>query len=131
MSKSSSSFVLFLICAYVAAFAWSWGPLAWLVLSEICPLEIRSAGQATNVSVNMFFTFVIGQFFLSMLCHMKFGVFLFFAGFVVLMTIFVCFFVPETKNIPIEEMNQVWEKHWLWHKYVSNDNVTSRKSSIT
>ncbi|CAK7338010.1 unnamed protein product [Dovyalis caffra] len=130
MSKSLSSFVLFLICAYVAAFAWSWGPLGWLVPSEICPLEIRSAGQATNVSVNMFFTFVIGQFFLSMLCHLKFGLFLFFAGFVVLMTIFVCSFVPETKNIPIEEMNQVWEKHWLWRKYVSIDNITSRKSSI-
>ncbi|KAF2302603.1 hypothetical protein GH714_039445 [Hevea brasiliensis] len=63
LSGGSANFVLFLICVYVAAFAWSWGPLGWLVPSEICPLEIRSAGQAINVSVNMFFTFVIGQFF--------------------------------------------------------------------
>ncbi|KAF2322617.1 hypothetical protein GH714_023736 [Hevea brasiliensis] len=75
LSGPSANVVLFLICVYVAAFAWSWGPLGWLVPSEICPLEIRSAGQAINVSVNMFFTFVIGQFFLSMLCHMKFGLF--------------------------------------------------------
>ncbi|KAI5582201.1 hypothetical protein BDE02_07G069400 [Populus trichocarpa] len=129
MSKSVSSLVLFLICAYVAAFAWSWGPLGWLVPSEICPLEIRSAGQATNVSVNMFFTFVIGQFFLSMLCHMKFGLFLFFGGFVIIMTIFIYFFVPETKNVPIEEMNQVWKEHGFWSKYVSNDDVTGRTSS--
>ena len=129
MSKSVSSLVLFLICAYVAAFAWSWGPLGWLVPSEICPLEIRSAGQATNVSVNMFFTFVIGQFFLSLLCHMKFGLFLFFGGFVIIMTIFIYYFVPETKNVPIEEMNQVWKQHGFWSKYVSNDDVTGRTSS--
>ena len=123
LPKGSANLVLFFICAYVAAFAWSWGPLGWLVPSEICPLEIRSAGQAINVSVNMFFTFVIGQFFLSMLCHMKFGLFLFFAGFVVLMTIFVYFFLPETKNVPIEEMNRVWKAHWFWGKYIPDDAV--------
>ncbi|KAG5241638.1 sugar transport protein [Salix suchowensis] len=125
MSKGVSSLMLCFICAYVAAFAWSWGPLGWLVPSEVCPLEIRSAGQATNVSVNMFFTFVIGQFFLSMLCHMKFGLFLFFGGFVIIMTIFIYYFVPETKNVPIEDMNQVWKEHGFWSKYVSTDNVTT------
>ncbi|KAF4351457.1 hypothetical protein F8388_024789 [Cannabis sativa] len=97
----------------VAAFAWSWGPLGWLVPSEICPLEIRSAAQAINVSVNMFFTFIIAQVFLSMLCHMKFGLFFFFAGFVIIMTVFIYFFLPETKNLPIEEMNRVWKAHWF------------------
>ncbi|KAI3949854.1 hypothetical protein MKW92_003318 [Papaver armeniacum] len=50
MSKGYADLVLILICLYVAAFAWSWGPLGWLVPSEIFPLEIRSAGQAINVS---------------------------------------------------------------------------------
>lgn len=82
LTKGDANLLLFLICTYVAGFAWSWGPLGWLVPSEICPLEIRSAGQAINVSVNMLFTFVIGQAFLTMLCSMKFGLFFFFAGFV-------------------------------------------------
>ncbi|KAM1044082.1 hypothetical protein ACFX2J_035072 [Malus domestica] len=51
-TKTEANRILFSICAYVAAFAWSWGPLR-LVPSEICPLEIRSAGQAINVSVNI------------------------------------------------------------------------------
>ncbi|PRQ49936.1 putative major facilitator, sugar transporter, major facilitator superfamily [Rosa chinensis] len=72
LAKGKADFLLFLICAYVAGFAWSWGLLGWLVPSEICPLEIRSAGQAINVSVNMLFTFIIGQGFLTMLCKMKF-----------------------------------------------------------
>lgn len=110
--------VVLFICIYVAGFAWSWGPLGWLVPSEIFPLEIRSAAQSINVSVNMFFTFVVAQIFLQMLCHMKFGLFLFFAFFVIVMSVFVYFFLPETKNIPIEEMSQVWRAHWYWSRFV-------------
>ncbi|KAL3820606.1 hypothetical protein ACJIZ3_006511 [Penstemon smallii] len=110
--------VVLFICAYVAGFAWSWGPLGWLVPSEIFPLEIRSAAQSINVSMNMFFTFVVAQVFLTMLCHLKFGLFLFFAFWVVVMTIFVFFFLPETKNIPIEEMVIVWKEHWFWSKFM-------------
>lgn len=121
LSKGFAAFVVVLICVYVAAFAWSWGPLGWLVPSEIFPLEIRSAGQSINVSVNLLFTFIIAQAFLAMLCHMKFGLFLFFAGFVLIMSIFIYMFLPETKNIPIEEMGMVWKRHWFWKNYVEHD----------
>ncbi|OMO65114.1 Sugar/inositol transporter [Corchorus olitorius] len=112
--------VVVFICTYVAGFAWSWGPLGWLVPSEIFPLEIRSAAQSINVSVNMLFTFAVAQVFLSMLCHLKFGLFIFFAFFVVIMSIFVYYFLPETKNIPIEEMGQVWKTHWYWSRFVED-----------
>ncbi|XP_010421127.1 PREDICTED: sugar transport protein 11-like [Camelina sativa] len=121
LSKIDADIILALICLYVAGFAWSWGPLGWLVPSEICPLEIRSAGQSLNVSVNMFFTFFIGQFFLTMLCHMKFGLFFFFAVMVVIMTIFIYLLLPETKGVPIEEMEKVWKEHRYWGKYSHND----------
>ncbi|GKV19129.1 hypothetical protein SLEP1_g29423 [Rubroshorea leprosula] len=112
--------VVLFICIYVAGFAWSWGPLGWLVPSEIFPLEIRSAAQSINVSVNMLFTFVVAQIFLQMLCHLKFGLFLFFAFFVLMMSIFVYFFLPETKNIPIEEVALVWKSHWYWSRFVQD-----------
>lgn len=113
--------VVVFICTYVAGFAWSWGPLGWLVPSEIFPLEIRSAAQSINVSVNMVFTFIVAQIFLTMLCHLKFGLFLFFAFFVLIMSFFVYFFLPETKGIPIEEMNQIWRNHWYWSRFVTDE----------
>ncbi|MCO5586022.1 hypothetical protein L7F22_039959 [Adiantum nelumboides] len=118
IDRTSAIVVVVVVCVYVAGFAWSWGPLGWLVPSEIFPLEIRSAGQAINVSVNLFFTFVIAQAFLAMLCHFKFGIFLFFAGWMVIMTVFVYFFLPETKNVPIEEMDRVWRAHPFWGKFL-------------
>ncbi|KAL1562719.1 Transcription factor stp1 [Salvia divinorum] len=96
--------IVVFICIFVGGFAWSWGPLAWLVPSEIFPLEIRSAAQSLNVSVNMGCTFLIAQIFLTMLCHFKFGSFFLFAFFALVMTIFIYLVLPETNNIPIEEM---------------------------
>ncbi|XP_057744714.1 sugar carrier protein C-like [Arachis stenosperma] len=113
-------FVVGFICIYVMGFAWSWGPLGWLVPSEIFPLEVRSAAQSINVSVNMIFTFAIAQVFTSMLCHMKFGLFIFFACFVLVMSGFIYKFLPETKGVPIEEMSVVWQNHSYWKKFVKS-----------
>ncbi|KAJ6689396.1 hypothetical protein OIU85_005765 [Salix viminalis] len=114
--------VVVMVCTFVSAFAWSWGPLGWLIPSETFPMETRSAGQSVTVCVNLIFTFVMAQAFLSMLCTLKFGIFLFFSGWVFIMSIFVVFLLPETKNIPIEEMtDRVWKKHWFWKRFMDDD----------
>ncbi|THU64722.1 hypothetical protein C4D60_Mb01t29430 [Musa balbisiana] len=59
--------------------------------------------------------------FLMMMCHMKFALFYFFGAWVLVMTIFVFFFVPETKNVPIDEMTEVWKRHWSWSKSIDDD----------
>ncbi|KAL2922606.1 Sugar transport protein 13 [Bienertia sinuspersici] len=122
LSSGYAIFVVIMVCTFVSSFAWSWGPLGWLIPSEIFPLETRSAGQSVTVCLNMMFTFIIGQAFLSMLCKFKYGIFLFFSGWVFIMSLFVVFLIPETKNVPIEEMTQrVWKQHWLWKRFMEDD----------
>lgn len=116
LSKGYSVLVVIVICLFVLAFGWSWGPLGWTVPSEIFPLETRSAGQSITVVVNLLFTFAIAQSFLSLLCRLKFGIFLFFASWIVVMTVFVYVFLPETKGVPIEEMTFLWRRHWFWKR---------------
>ncbi|KAH7514019.1 hypothetical protein FEM48_Zijuj11G0044200 [Ziziphus jujuba var. spinosa] len=116
----ASALVIF-ICIYVAGFAWSWGPLGWLVPSEIFPLEVRSAAQSVNVSVNMIFTFGIAQVFTALLCHVKFGLFLIFAFCLLVMSFFIYKLLPETKGVPIEEMGVVWRNHPYWRKFVKEE----------
>ncbi|KAE9611254.1 hypothetical protein Lal_00011778 [Lupinus albus] len=121
LSKGFAMLVVIMVCTFVASFAWSWGPLGWLIPSETFPLEARSAGQSVTVFVNMLFTFIIAQAFLSMMCHMKYGIFLFFSAWVLVMGLFTIFLIPETKNIPIEDMNEkVWGQHWFWKSYMDD-----------
>ncbi|KAJ6303457.1 hypothetical protein OIU77_017355 [Salix suchowensis] len=124
IGKGYSYVVLILICVYVAGFSWSWGPLGWLVPSEIFPLEIRSAGQSIVVAVSFLFTFIVAQTFLAMLCHFKSGIFFFFGGWVVVMTAFVYYLLPETKNTPIEKMDRVWREIGFWNKFVGEMDET-------
>lgn len=122
LEREFAVLVVIMVCTFVSSFAWSWGPLGWLIPSETFPLKTRSAGQSVTVCINFLFTFIIGQAFLSMLCHLKYGIFLFFSGWVVVMSFFVHFFLPETKNIPIEEMTErVWKQHWFWKRFMNDD----------
>ncbi|KAI3917940.1 hypothetical protein MKW98_000174 [Papaver atlanticum] len=110
--------VVLLVCLFVMSFAWSWGPLGWLIPSETFPLEKRTTGFAFAVSSNMFFTFA----FLSMMCHMCATIFFFFAAWILVMGLFVVFFLPGTKNVPIDDMNErVWKQHWFWKKFMDCD----------
>lgn len=122
MSDKYAKIVVILICVFVSGFAWSWGPLGWLIPSEIFPLEVRNAGFFFAVSTNMLFTFLIAQAFLTMLCHMRSAIFFFFAAWVVVMFCFAVLLLPETKGIPIDEMtDRVWKKHWFWKRYFDDD----------
>lgn len=104
--------VVIIICNFVSSFAWSWGPLGWLIPSETFPLETCSAGQSISVCTNLLFTFVFAQVFLSMLCRLKSFIFVFSSVCVAIMSLFVLFFLPETKNIPMRR----------WLKECGNNN---------
>ncbi|GMY27457.1 sugar transport protein 13 [Fagus crenata] len=120
LTKGYAVLVVIMVCTFVSSFAWSWGPLGWLIPSETFPLETRSAGQSVTVFVNMLFTFVIAQSFLSMLCQFKFGIFIFFSAWVLVMSLFTMFLIPETKGVPIEEMTErVWKQHWYWKRFMN------------
>ncbi|XP_073046297.1 sugar transport protein 8-like [Primulina eburnea] len=122
LDKGLAALVVFLVCTYVMGFAWSWGPMGWLIPSEIFPVETRTAGFAFAVSSNMLCTFIIAQAFLSMLCHMRAFIFFFFSAWILVMGIFVWFLLPETKGVPIDMVEErVWKQHPVWKKFFNDE----------
>ncbi|KAF5736852.1 hypothetical protein HS088_TW14G01007 [Tripterygium wilfordii] len=124
LGKAEAMIVVVLVCLFVMSFAWSWGPLGWLIPSETFPMETRTAGFAFAVSSNMLFTFIIAQAFLSMLCHMRAAIFFFFAAWILVMGLFVVFLLPETKGVPIDLMaERVWKNHPVWKKFMDDEDI--------
>ncbi|OEL14151.1 Sugar transport protein 5 [Dichanthelium oligosanthes] len=121
MPKNYAVDVVVLMCMYMFSFNLSWGPLKAVVPSEIYPVDIRSAGQAITMSITLTLTFTQTQVFISMLCAMKYAIFLFYSGWVLAMTVFIAAFLPEPKGVPLEAMRSVWAGHWFWSRFVALD----------
>ena len=93
------------VILYIFGFAVSWGPVVWLVCSEIFPLEGREIGMTITTMVNWTFAGLVMANALSfMQAHGNASIFYVFAGFCALAVVFVALFVPETKGITLEEM---------------------------
>ncbi|KAL6639550.1 hypothetical protein ACP70R_023280 [Stipagrostis hirtigluma subsp. patula] len=119
---ATAMLILMLLCVF--SFSVSWSVVRWPVLSEIYPVEVRSAGQAMSISIWLCLTFVELQAFIKMLCAMKYAVFLFHAGCLLVGTILVALFLPETKGVPLEIMRSVWTQHWYWGRFLKADKLT-------
>ena len=85
-------------------------------------MEVRAAGQGAAVALNLGLNFLQAQFFLAMLCCFKYGAFLFYASWLVVMTAFAVALVPETKGVPLESMGHVFARHWYWGRFVKDQN---------
>ncbi|KAM1361153.1 hypothetical protein COP2_026987 [Malus domestica] len=120
LPKGIGIFLVIVICIFVLAYGRSWRPLAWLVPSELFPLEMRSAGLSVVFCVNLLFTALIAQGFLAGLCHLQYGIFLLFAGLIIIMNTFIFFLLPEKKQVPIEEKYLLFQKHWFWKRIVGD-----------
>ncbi len=97
--------VLICIFAFIAAHAVGQGAVIWVFISEIFPDRCRAAGQALGSATHWVFAAALTTVFPVMMALLAPGtVFLFFTGMMVLQLIWVKFMVPETKGIPLEEM---------------------------
>lgn len=100
-----------LIWIYIAGFGFGWGPASWVVISEIFPLSIRARGVSIGANSNWLNNFAIGLFVPSMLEGWAWGTYIFFAAFLVGGFAWVWFYLPETKNATLEDMDRVFKSH--------------------
>ena len=107
------------IMVYSASFMFSWGPICWVLISEIFPNTIRGAATAIAVAFQWIFNFIVSSTFVPMY-NMSLGSMgtnfghAFTYGLYCLMCIvaavFVLKLVPETKGKTLEEMTQLWKR---------------------
>lgn len=99
------------LVAYIVCFAFSLGPIGWILVSEVFPLKIRGLAMSICTVSNFAFNFfVVGSF--PILINRLGGAITFwgFAAVSFLCILFVFFFVPETKGISLEQIESNWLK---------------------
>jgi SP family xylose:H+ symportor-like MFS transporter len=102
---------------YVASFAMSWGPVCWVLLSEIFPNKIRGRALAVAVAAQWISNYLVSWTFPMMdknsylLAQFNHGFAYWIYGLMGLLAMwFVWKFVPETKGKTLEEMDVLWNK---------------------
>ncbi len=106
-SETLAWLTLVCVVVYIACFAFSMGPLVWVLIGEMFPLQARCTGNAIACGGNYFANFIVGATFLSMLS--AFGAsntFLLFASVAMITLLFVLFFLPETAGRTLEEIER-------------------------
>src|SRR5437588_20338 len=95
------------IVAFIAAHAIGQGAVIWVFISEIFPNRHRAEGQTLGSSTHWIFAAALTTFFPKMVSALPPGyVFSFFTGMMVLQLVWVKTMVPETKGVPLEQIQK-------------------------
>ncbi|BEI86646.1 hypothetical protein CcaverHIS002_0609330 [Cutaneotrichosporon cavernicola] len=101
--------IAFWIYLFTAFYSVGEGPVAFMYSAEVFPNIHREQGMAWAVCVNNFFAAILGLTFPSMERAMTtMGAFCFYAGLNAVALVWIFFWVPETKGLTLEELDQVF-----------------------
>ncbi|KAF2127322.1 general substrate transporter [Dothidotthia symphoricarpi CBS 119687] len=100
---------IFFFYLWTAFYTPSWNGTPWVINSEMFSPQTRSLGQASAAMNNWFWNFIISRFTPQMFLTMGYGVYFFFASLMILSVPFVYFLIPETKGVPLERMDELFE----------------------
>ncbi|KAL1893696.1 hypothetical protein Cpir12675_003996 [Ceratocystis pirilliformis] len=87
----------------------SWNGTPWVINSEMYDPSSRSLGQASAAANNWLWNFLISRFTPQMFEAWGYGVYFFFASLMLISIVFVYFLVPETKSVPLEKMDRLFD----------------------
>ncbi|KAL1296574.1 hypothetical protein AAFC00_000072 [Neodothiora populina] len=120
-SHASQGVLIAFVCIYIAVFASTWGPTAWVVIGEIYQLPIRSKGVACGTASNWLWNCVIAVITPYLVgkdkANLGVKVFFLWGSLCATCAVWSYFFVPETKGLSLEQVDKMMEQ------------VTARKSA--
>lgn len=113
-APSSTNFgigMVIVTCVFIFAFATSYGPVVFVVISESYPLRIRSKGIAIANAFNWIWGFLISFLTPLITSKIRFAYGFVFFGCVIFAGIFVFLMVPETKGLSLEEVDEMYRHY--------------------
>ncbi|CAF1304379.1 unnamed protein product [Adineta ricciae] len=112
-NRNASFVIIVFVYVFVASFAYSWGPTAWVYCTEIFPLSMRSKGTSLTTAANWLTNCIVSFLVPAMLESLTYRTYLVFGFLCVAMGIIIYLFYPETKGKSLEDMDLVFGRSIL------------------
>jgi len=98
------------VVIYIACFAFSLGPIGWIIISEIMPLKIRGLAMSICTMANFGFNFLIALTFPVLIEHIGEAYTFWIFGIVGIFSLWFTFrYIPETKGRSLEQIEHHWK----------------------
>ncbi|GAB1732639.1 hypothetical protein NU195Hw_g8621t1 [Hortaea werneckii] len=116
---------------FIANFAYSWGPVSWIIASEVFPLSMRAKGVSLGGSANWLNNFAVGISTSPFIEASDYGTFIFFGCITTIAVLAVIFFWPETKGRTLEEMDELFGSGGFAQRDLEMKNRIEREIGLT
>lgn len=116
-NENTGAYGLAAMCCYMVGLGMSFGPIVWILMSEIFPAPIRgqamsiaiSAQWGANFLISFTFPMMFGDNFLNAFAHGGFA-FWIYGAFGLLAAFVVLRYVPETKGVDSDQVAALWRR---------------------
>ncbi|XP_063876860.1 uncharacterized protein LOC135109384 isoform X2 [Scylla paramamosain] len=97
------------VLVYIAAYGTGVGPIPWVYVGELVPSPVRSLGASIITACDAFVVFSINLAFLKIIATIGLATtFSVFAALNFLIAVLVCLWIPETRGVPLQELDDVF-----------------------
>ncbi|KAG2174486.1 hypothetical protein INT44_006749 [Umbelopsis vinacea] len=108
---------IIMVYCFAIGYEFSWGPIVWIVCSEIYPTRIRAMCLSLTTAINWAMNATIAKATPVMLANITYGTYFLFGSFAVVMGVFVYFFLPETRGRSLEQMDEIFNRGIFAFRY--------------
>ncbi|KAF2148171.1 general substrate transporter [Myriangium duriaei CBS 260.36] len=118
------------IYIFAATYQFGWGPVVWTYCSEIPPAHLRAFQMGLATASQWLFNFVVAKctpLMFNTLGPHGFGTYFLYGSFCFLMVLYAWAFVPETKGLSLEYMDELFEQNNIRKKFVPIRDVTEEE----
>jgi MFS transporter, SP family, galactose:H+ symporter len=122
--------ILAILVVYIGCYSLSISPLFWLMTAELFPNRLRGYGASTATVANWSANLLVTLTFLSAVDALgKDVVFWIYAGFAVVGIVFVRFYIPETKDRALEDIDEYWTQGRRWPEHAADSPTAGTAAS--
>ncbi|KAH3676156.1 hypothetical protein WICMUC_002178 [Wickerhamomyces mucosus] len=134
-SDAAQKVLIAFVCIFISFFAATWGPICWVIVGEIFPLRLRAKSIAMSTASNWLWNFAIAYATPYLVddvpgsAGLGSKVFFIWGGCNFLCFIFAWYFVYETKNLTLEQVDELYEtvpNAWTSKGFIPSDHKFTR-----